>query len=51
MVSTIVGLVAVGHSTAEILKVYPYVEKDDIHGALAYAAWRADEMEVLLAVA
>jgi len=50
-VGTIVGLVAVGHSTAEILKAYPYLEKGDIREALAYAAWRADEMEVPLALA
>ena len=50
-VGTIVGLVAAGHSTAEIIKAYPYLEKDDIKEALAYAAWRADEMEVPLALA
>ena len=48
---TIVGLVATGHSAAEIIKAYPYLEKDDIREALAYAAWRADEMEVPLALA
>jgi len=50
-VGTIVGLVAAGHGTLEILKAYPYLEKDDIREALAYAAWRADEMEVPLALA
>jgi len=50
-VGTIVGLVATGHSAAEIIKAYPYLEKDDIREALAYAAWRADEMEVPLALA
>jgi len=48
---TIVGLVATGHSAAEIIKAYPYLEKDDIREALAYAAWRADEVEVPLALA
>ncbi len=48
-VGTVVGLVASGHSTAQILKAYPYLEKDDIHEALVYAAWRADEMEIPLA--
>lgn len=47
-VGIIVGLVAAGHSTAAIIKAYPYLEKDDIRAALAYAAWRADEMEILL---
>ena len=50
-VGTIVGLVAAGHSAAQILKAYPYLEKDDIHEALAYAVWRADEMEIPLAAA
>jgi len=40
-VGTIVGLVASGYSNSEILKAYPYLEEDDIHEALAYAAWRA----------
>jgi uncharacterized protein (DUF433 family) len=48
-VGTVVGLVAAGHTTEEILRAYPYLEKDDIREALAYAAWRADEMEVPLA--
>ncbi len=43
---TIVGLVATGYSTADILKLYPYLEEDDIKEALAYAAWRAEEIDV-----
>jgi uncharacterized protein (DUF433 family) len=35
--STIVGLVAVGHSRAEILAAFPYLEEEDIRQALAYA--------------
>lgn len=49
-VGTIVGLVAAGHSDAEILRLYPYLESDDIRQALAYAAWRVEELEVPLAV-
>jgi uncharacterized protein (DUF433 family) len=45
-VGTIVGLVACGHSTNDILKLYPYLEEEDIHEALAYAAWRVEEIEV-----
>jgi hypothetical protein len=30
----------------EILREYPYLEKDDIQAALAYAAWRSDEIEL-----
>ena len=33
-VGTIVGLVAAGHSDAEILRLYPYLESDDIRQAL-----------------
>ena len=47
-VGTIVGLVAAGHSTAEILRAYPYLETEDVQQALAYAAWRAEEIEVPL---
>lgn len=50
-VGTIVGLVAAGHSTADILKAYPYLEADDIREALSYAAWRAEEMEIPLVTA
>jgi uncharacterized protein (DUF433 family) len=42
-VDTVVGLIASGHSPDEILKLYPYLEEEDIREALAYAAWRADE--------
>lgn len=45
-VGTIVGLFASGHSRDDILRLYPYLELDDISEALAYAAWRADEFEV-----
>lgn len=47
-VGTVVGLVASGHSEKEILKAYPYLEKDDIRQALAYAAWRSEEIELPL---
>ncbi len=47
-VGTIVGLVAAGHSTADILKAYPYLETEDIQESLAYAAWRAEEIELPL---
>ena len=45
-VGTVVGLVASGHTHAEILALYPYLEADDIRQALAYAAWRSEEIEV-----
>jgi uncharacterized protein (DUF433 family) len=39
IVGTVVGLVASGHSNAETLAAYPYLEEADIRQALAYAAW------------
>ena len=50
-VGTVVGLVASGHSQDEIIRLYPYLTADDVCEALAYAAWRVEEMEVPLAVA
>ncbi len=47
-VGTIVGLMAAGHSKEEILRLYPYLEEPDISEALAYAAWRAEEIEIPL---
>jgi uncharacterized protein (DUF433 family) len=37
-VGTIVGLIAAGRSTADILALYPYLEADDIREALACSA-------------
>jgi uncharacterized protein (DUF433 family) len=48
-VGMIVGLMAAGHSVEDILNAYPYLEEDDIREALAYAAWRSQEMEVPMA--
>lgn len=47
-VGTIIGLLASGHTHQEILKEYPYLEREDIQAALAYAAWRSEEIEVSL---
>lgn len=47
-VGTIVGLVASGYSNSDILKAYPYLEEEDIHQFLSYAAWRVQEIEVPL---
>jgi len=47
-VGTIVGLIAAGHSFADILKAYPYLEEEDLREALAYAAWRVEEVEAPL---
>ena len=50
-VATLVGLVAAGRSSADILEAYPYLEQDDIRQALTYAAWRVDEIELPLPAA
>ncbi len=50
-VGTVVGLIAAGHAPADIVRLYPYLTPEDVREALAYAAWRVEEMEVPLAVA
>ncbi len=50
-VGTLVGLLAAGHTVDEILCAYPYLEREDIRQALAYAAWRAEEVELPLVTA
>lgn len=45
-VGTIVGLIASGSSSEQILADYPYLEAEDISAALSYAAWRAEEIDV-----
>jgi uncharacterized protein (DUF433 family) len=50
-VGTIIGLLASGLATQDILKMYPYLQHEDIIEALSYAAWRSEEIEVPLAIA
>jgi len=50
-VSMIVGQVDAGHSIDELLASYPYLEREDILQALRYAAWVAEDREVVLATA
>jgi len=45
-VGTIVGLIAERKSTTDVLKLYPYLEEDDITQALLYAAWRSEEVSM-----
>lgn len=50
-VGTLIGLVASGKTTAQILALYPYLEAEDITQALRYAAWRSEEIELPLIAA
>ena len=47
-VGTIMGLLAAGRTQQEILSAYPYLEPEDVQAALAYAAWRTQEVELPL---
>jgi uncharacterized protein (DUF433 family) len=47
-VGMLVGQIGAGRSMESLLADYPYLEHDDILQALQYAAWRADEREVVL---
>jgi uncharacterized protein (DUF433 family) len=47
-VGALVGLVAAGKSTQEILDSYPYITAEDISQSLSYAAWRSEEVEISL---
>ena len=47
----IVGQIGAGRSIDEMLADYPYLEREDILQALRYAAWLAEEREVVLAPA
>ena len=50
-VGTVIGLIAEGHPVDEILKEYPYLEKDDIQQCLQYASMRVNEIDVPLSAA
>ncbi len=50
-VGMIVGQIGAGHTVDELLSDYPYLEREDIMQALRYAAWRAEEREIMLATA
>jgi uncharacterized protein (DUF433 family) len=48
-VGTIGGLIGAGRTMEDVLEAYPYLEREDILEALSYAAWRSEEIEVVLA--
>ena len=47
-VGMIVGQIGAGHSIEELLAEYPYLEREDVLQALRYAAWLAEDREVIL---
>ena len=47
-VGMIVGQIGAGRSVDDLLADYPYLERDDVLEALRYAAWRAQEREIVL---
>ncbi len=48
-VGTIVGLLASGYDIEKVLAAYPYLEREDIFEALAFAARRVEEREIPMA--
>ena len=47
-VGMIIGQIGAGNTIEEILADYPYLEREDILQALRYAAWLAEEREIVL---
>ena len=47
-VGMIVGQIGAGHTIEEILADYPYLEREDVLQARRYAAWLAEDREVVL---
>lgn len=45
-VGMIVGMLADGKAVGDVLTAYPYLTIEDVHAALAFAAWRAKEVEL-----
>lgn len=50
-VEMIVGQIGSGRSIEQILTDYSYLKREDVLQALRYAAWLAEEREVILATA
>jgi uncharacterized protein (DUF433 family) len=46
-VGTIVGLLATGHQKGDVLKLYPYLEPEDIDEALSYADENKSRVRIL----
>ena len=48
-VGMVVGQIGSGSSVDDLLAEYPYLEREDVLQSLRYAAWRAEEREIILA--
>jgi len=49
-VGVLLGQLASGHSIDEVLRDFPYIQREDVLEALQYASLRAQEEEVVLSV-
>ena len=47
-VGMIVGMIGAGRGVEDVLAEYPYLEREDLMKALRYAAWLAEEREIVL---
>ena len=47
-VAMLVNQIGAGHTIDEILAGYPYLEREDVLQALRYAAWLAQDREVVI---
>jgi uncharacterized protein (DUF433 family) len=47
-VGTVLGQLAAGHSIDDVLRDFPYIQREDVLQALQYAAWKAQEEQVEL---
>ena len=48
-VSSILGMLAKGHSREKVLEAFPELQSDDLDEVLSYAAWRLAEQELEIA--
>ena len=50
-IGPVIGLLASGYSSSQILKMYPYLKEEDIMEALSFAAWQMDDFYAPLGMA
>lgn len=47
-VGMVVSQIGAGRTVDEVLADFPYLDREDVMQALRYAAWRAEEREIVL---